>query len=311
MFPALAKVIADASSTGMTGGMAARVAMITWRGVTDAEKGFMEGMAAQKDVPTVIAPYHADQDLKRLERILSTIDHQRVDLIYVFGTTATQAVLKKFTTMPVVFNIVSHPVASGIIKEWERSGNNATGCSNLVPMENQLKTLKKVVKYRRLGIIYNPREPNSVIQRNLAAELQEQLDFQLIDFKISNPGQLAKVMPRLQKTVDAVYLPADSLMISLGEKLAEWINRFKIPSLAATESMVTEHGLLLGLQPSYHQLGLLAAEKALRILKGEAPGRIPTSHLNFFNMTVNLSTARWIDVQLPTSILMMADKIVR
>lgn len=288
----------------------AQVAMITWRGETEAEKGFLEGMNRQGR-PFVVTKYHADQDPKRLAWIIQAITELPVDLIYVFGTTATQTVLKRITTTPVVFNIVSEPVSSGVIQSWERSGNNATGCSNQVPMEHQLKALKKIVNYRKLGVLYNPRETNSVIQRNLAADLQDSLEFQLIDFKIESPAQVPKVMPGLEGAVDAVYLPADSLMISLGAGLAEWINRFRLPSLTATESMVTEHGLLLGLQPSYLQLGLLAAEKAGRILDGEEPGRIPTSHLDFFYMPVNLRTARQIGVQVPMSILMMADKIVR
>lgn len=286
------------------------IAMITWRGETEAERGFVDGLSSYRPRVSIIR-YHADQDIEHLKQIILEIRQRRVELIYVFGTIATQTVLNEFKDIPVVFNAVNRPVAAGIIQSWDCSGNNATGASNQVPVENQLKALKKVVKFKRLGIIYNPREPNSRIQRDIASGLQQRMNFTLIDFKIAYPSDMAAVLPQLKNSVDAVFIPADSLMISLGDDLSPWITEFKLPSLATVETMVVNHGLLLGLQPSYYQLGQLAAEKAKRILKGEHPSNIPSSRLDYFQISVNMNTARKINVQIPISILVIANKIIR
>lgn len=307
---ALGEAYAADGPSAAGSGPAATIAMITWRGETEAERGFVDGLAAYQP-PVTLVRFHADQDLARLDTIIGTIQKAPVDLIYVFGTIATQTVLQKIRDTPVVFNIVNRPVAAGIIQSWQRSGNNATGASNQVPVESQLKALKKVVKFKRLGIIYNPREPNSRIQRHIAARLQGPMGFRLIDFQIAHPADLEAVLPSLKDAVDAVFVPADSLMISIGGALAHLINRLKLPSLATVESLVVDHGLLIGLQPSYYQLGRLAAEKAVRILDGETPTDIPSSRLDYFHMTVNMQTARAIDVQIPISILVMANKIIR
>ena len=285
------------------------IAMITWRGQTEAERGFVDGL--KQSIPDVELIWrHADQDLRRLEKIIAEIKETPVDLIYVFGTSATQTVLKHITDTPIVFNIVTQPVASGIIQSWEHSGNNAVGTSNQVPVENQLKALKKVVPFKRLGIIYNPNETNSRIQRDMALRQQKTLGFTLIDFEIASRELLPDVLSRLQGRVDAVFIPADSLMISLGEELARRINSLHLPSLVTVANLVEDHGLLMGLMPSYYQLGLMAAQKAERVLKGECPNDIPSSHLEFFQITVNLKTARKIGVQIPMSILVIANKII-
>ncbi len=299
-----------AADTTATDTSPATIAIITWRGETEAERGFVEGLAAFHR-PVKITWYHSHQNLSRLKEIITRIRKQPADLIYVFGTIATQAVLKEIREIPVVFNIVNRPVAAGIIESWERSGNNATGASNQVPVESQLKALKKVVPFKRLGIIYNPREPNSRIQRDIAAGLQRPLGFRLKDFQISDPSDMDEVMAQLKGAVDAVFLPADSLTSSLGAELARRINDLHLPSLATVEAMVFHHGLLLGLQPSYYQLGALAAEKAQRILDGAPVSDIPTSRLDYFQMSVNMKTARKINVQIPMSILVMANKIIR
>ncbi len=194
-----------------------QVAMITWRGETPAEKGFMEELNACP-LTVGVTPYHAGQDIEKLHDIISMIEKQRVDLIYVFGTTASKAVLSRIKTTPVVFNIVSRPVDSGIIAGWESSKNNATGASNKVSAVNSLKTLKKVVNFKQLGIIYNPKEQNSVIQCHTVKGLQAQLGFLLKEFRISCETDIPGVLPGLKGQVDAVFLPSDSMIKSIGKK---------------------------------------------------------------------------------------------
>ena len=290
---------------------APNIAMIMWRGETDAERGFVDGMRQFRS-PVSFVRYHADQDIERLKQIIFDIRHNKpADLIYVFGTTATQKVLREIHDIPVVFNIVNRPVASGIIQSWESSGNNATGASNQVPVKSQLKALRKVIKFKRLAIIYNPREANSRIQRDIAFGLQHDMDFTLEDFKIAYPSDISAVMPLLKGNLDAVFIPADSLMVSMGDDLARWLNSLKLASLASVESMVVEQGLLFGLQPSFYQLGLIVADKAQRILNGESPSDIPTSQGDCFYITINMKTAQKIDLQIPLSILVIANKIIR
>jgi len=286
------------------------IAMITWRGQTDAERGFLDGLNEKIHEPTILT-YDAEQSLTNLELIVDRIGSRTVDLIYVFGTTATQFVLSRVKNIPVVFNIVSRPIASGIIAGWERSGNNATGVSNEVHAHHQLKDLKKVVDFRVLGVIYNPREHNSVVNTRMVRELQPQMGFRLVELCIRDAAAISGVLGDLNSKVDAVYIPADSLIISLGDKIMAAVNAAGIPSLACTESMVPDDGALVALVPDYYQLGHLAARKALRILSGEAPGEIPSSFPDYFRMWVNMPTARQIGIQIPLSILMMADKIVR
>jgi len=284
--------------------------MITWRGETDAEHGFIEELKKSK-FEISFQKYHANQDCARLHKIITQIRPSSPDLIYVFGTTATKIVLSRIKDTPVVFNIVSRPVESGIITSWESSGNNATGASNRVPVCHQLRALKEVLNYSRLGIIYNPREQNSIIQRNITRNLEGVLGFKLKEYRITGRNDIPKTLPFIKGTVDAVYLPADSMTKSLGKEIMKRVNEFKIPSLSAVESMVPKDGVLLGLVPDYYQLGRLAATKAIQIFQGKKPSEIPSSTLDYFHMSVNMKTARMIGIQIPLSILVMADKIVR
>ncbi len=286
------------------------IVMITWRGETAAEKGFIDELD-RGGLGIKLIKYHADQDKVRLQGIITKIQQRPVDMIYVFGTTATKMVLSAVKKIPVVFNIVSRPVGSGIIASWEKSGNNATGASNKVSVLHQLKTLKKVIDFKQLGIIYNPKEQNSIIQKNSVKRLEERLGFSLKEFRIEKEEDIEKTLSELQKDVDAVFLPADSLVKSLGKKVMDSVNANKIPSLSTVGSMVSEDNVLMGFVPQYNVLGRMAAQKALLILGGEHPSDIPSSVIDHYYISVNLKTARLINIQIPMSVLVMANQIVR
>ena len=286
------------------------VAMITWRGDTLAESGFVDGLNGY-GYDVHFKKYPVNQDLNLLAAAIVALQKDPVDLIYIFGTTATKQVLSQIRETPVVFNIVTRPVESGIINTWESSGNNATGVSSMVPIRHQLEALRKIIRFTRLGIIYNPLEQNSIIQRYLTARLADRFHFSLHEYRISGETDIPRLLANLDTEVDAVFLPSDSLIRTLGSTIMPLINARKVPSLSAIEDTVEKDAALIGLVPDYYELGRLAANKAHLILQGQDPSDIPSSPLDHFNIIVNMTTAREIGIDIPTSILIMADTIIR
>lgn len=298
------------SLTAAASGQPRTVAVITWRGDTPAELGFIEGLSSYGYDLRFIR-YQVNQEIKQLDSAIAALKKDKVDLIYIFGTTATKHVLQKIKETPVVFNIVTRPVESGIITNWDSSGNNATGVSSMVSVIHQLELLRKVIGFSTLGIIYNPLEQNSVIQRDVTKKLETLLNFTLYEFKITSRSDIPQLLGSMNNAVDAVYLPSDSMIKILGKDIMEVVNFLKIPSLSAMEDMVVKDSTLIGLTPDYYQLGRLAATKANLIFQGKHPSQIPTSTLDYYNITVNMNTAKQIGINIPTSILAMADRIIR
>jgi len=67
--------------------------------------------------------------------------------------------------------------------------------------------------------------------------------------------------------------------------------------------MVRDNKAFLGLGANYFELGKMAADKAFLILSGKNPNNIPSSTLDRLHLTVNLSTAKEIGVNVPVQIL--------
>ena len=56
----------------------------------------------------------------------------------------------------------------------------------------------------------------------------------------------------------------------------------------------------------YRQIGVYAG----RVLKGEKPADLPVLEPTKFDMAVNLRTAKTLDINVPTSILLRANEVI-
>lgn len=172
---------------------------ITYRGRTEVEQGFEDYLAANA-VPVTFIDRDAARDTSRLPDFVAEIREMRPDLVYTWGTPVTLGVAGPHDAadasayirdIPVVFALVSAPVAARIVRSAERPGRNVTGAVHVVPPETQLRAMAAYRPFTRLGVIFTPTEENS---RAIVAEvraLQEAMGFALIErrFAIGGDGR--------------------------------------------------------------------------------------------------------------------------
>ncbi|MBI4596449.1 MAG: ABC transporter substrate-binding protein [Candidatus Tectomicrobia bacterium] len=282
----------------------ANIAMILWRGMTEAEDGFQTKLKQSEKYDINFTIFNANQNEKELERIIDQLDHRKYKVIYSFGTTVTETLKRKIKSTPIVFNIVARPIEAKIINSWEHSGNNITGASNAVPMSSAFNTLSTVLYIDRLGILFNPKEANAVIQKEEVEKLQKEFRYELVSSPIENVENIQNAIQKLvDEKVDAVLLPSDSLIKANANAIVSVLNKNKIPTIASIPDMVKDNKAFIGLGPDYYDLGIMAANKALAILGGEKPNNVPSSPLERLHITVNLTTAKEIGVNIPIQIL--------
>jgi ABC-type uncharacterized transport system substrate-binding protein len=289
-----------------------KIAMILWRGETLAERGFKDGLR-ELGYSVQFTIMRSRQDRKKMGRVLRTqlkpTLHQ-YDYIYTFGTTVTKAA-KYFikNKVPQIFNIIVAPVRAGIVKTMESSGGNISGVTNRVPFYLQIEAALKVMKIKKLGLFFNPREKNSMLVRQSFQKLAKSYNFQLIDLR--SPPALKMLETNLQKlkdksvVVDAVYLPNDSFLLSKAKLVGAQLRAAKVRSFGAVQSYVNA-GALMGLVPDYYKLGKAAAKIVDRHEKGEKLQNIPVHRTKAPRLVINKTTAKALNVKVAENLLKKA-----
>jgi ABC-type uncharacterized transport system substrate-binding protein len=283
------------------------IAMIVWRGETQAEQGFKAGLK-ELDYVVEYSVLNAGQDRKKLGRLLSQLKprYHEFDYIYTFGTTVsrtTRLILKD--QVPQIFNVVTDPVGAGIVQSMKSSGGNVSGMSDAIPISVQIKRALEVIKFDKLGLFFNPREKNSMIIRKELYDVAKKFDFEVIDLR-SPPAQ-EMLQENLQKVidksviVDAVYLPSDSFLASNAKLIGSRLITAKVKSIAATRGFI-ENGALMGVVTDYYRLGKTVARIVDRHQKGEQLENIPVESVENPYFIINKTTSDILRIHIPEAV---------
>lgn len=259
--------------------MAEEVLVVTWQGKTRGETAFEEKL--KKLRPNVKFKYlDASRKKVKLKLLLEEYDFSSIDLVYSYGTTGTKIVQKHLKgKKPHVFNIVSTPLRSGIVKSLEKPGNNITGAKLLVDLEEQLRFLRKIKKYKTLGIWFDPREAQSSAIVEKIFKLCDKWGVKASRFRfIPDAGKVEKTLTKLTteaNKLDALYVIATSSYTNVYPVMFKDLD----PRLLVMGSVFRQvgFGATVALASSYEERGETAAEQAHQILSGKPAGSIPVS----------------------------------
>lgn len=299
------------------------VMMLLYRGMTDAERGFIEYLKPRLPVDFVIRDSGGDR--AKIAEFIAEARARRPALIYSFGTTVTIDAVgaagkidpaRHITDIPVVFNIVADPVGAGLATGYVATGRNVTGVSHLVPMEAQLRTMQRVKRLRQVGVIFNLHEPNSMLAVQDLRRHAKPFGYTLVEAPLATArGQkvqaeeTADAMRRLVLArPDVIYLPSDSSLIPRAGAIVALATEADIPVLSATEAPIREGGALLGLVAAYYNAGSYAGYKAEQILTGKrAVSTIPVDTLQRFTLLINMKTAARLSLYPPMDLVPIAE----
>ncbi|KFI12430.1 ABC transporter substrate-binding protein [Vibrio coralliilyticus] len=300
------------------------VVMVLWRGVTDAERGFMDYLSNKMKVRYTVLD--AKRDKEALKQHLASVEERNPDLIYTFGTTITLNLLgternpshfRENSSTPVVFSIVTDPVGSKIVDSLDEKGRNFTGVSHIVPHNVQFNAISQLSGIKTIGIIFNPLENNAVVTarsiQTLSAKYQK--DVYLYPLRTLNDkpdsssvGKVVDLM--IEDGVQLAYLPPDSYIISQGKDIVDNLHQQGIATFSATESPIRKHDALFGIVSRYYNVGQFAGHKAEQILSGKyQPSDVPIEPLTQYSYIVNVGAARTLDYYPPVSILKISELI--
>jgi len=303
-----------------------KVMIITWRGCENACRGFQEYLVNRSvDAEFIMRDANRKKDL--ISGFLDEARAFKVDLILTWGTSVTSGTVGMIGDMnnpvfnneiPTVFTIVADPVGSGIVKSLNSTGRpNVTGTYNRVPEKVNIETiLAYMPEFKRLGMIYNLNEKNSVLKRNEIEKLAHSMKFELISKQLplnaDGEPDVKSIGPAITEMkaagVDFIYLGSSSFLRDHAELLTKASIENGLPVLSPYEDNVRSSDALISVAARYYDVGQLAGRQAEKILvEGVKAGDIPVALMTNFAVVINLAVAKKMQRFPPLSLLQIAE----
>ncbi|QIL73165.1 ABC transporter substrate-binding protein [Diaphorobacter sp. HDW4B] len=233
------------------------------------------------------------------------------DAIVAIATPSAQAVVAATKDVPVVFSAVTDPVAAKLVKNWDASKTNVTGVSDLLKLEPQIDLIKKVVPgAKKVGMVYNPGEANSVVVVKQLKDLLAKNGMQLVEASAPRSVDVGTAARSLVGKVDVIYTNTDNNVVSAYESLVKVGQDAKLPLIASDTDSV-KRGAIAALGVNYKDLGLQTGAMVVRLLKGEKPGTIKPEVSNKTELYVNPAAAEKQGVKLSEDLIKSAAQVVQ
>ena len=276
---------------------------------------FQEGLseAAYVDGRNVTIEYRwAGGQYDRLPKMAADLVHRQVDVI-VANTPAVPVAKAATTTIPIVFQTGSDPVAAGLVVSLNRPGGNLTGVTtmNVELAPKRLELLRELVPTASdMGLLVNPTNPNADTQSQGLRAAADALGLRLHVLHANTERDFDMAFTTLtQLRAGGLMIAPDAFFISRSEQLAQLTVRHVTPAIFSYREFVASGGLLSyggSSTDQFRQTGVYVG----RILNGDKPADLPVQQITKVELVINLKTAKALGLTVPATLLARADEVI-
>jgi putative ABC transport system substrate-binding protein len=271
------------------------------------KRGWSEGRNVQ--IETRFAAARAD----KYELFAKELVAIQPDVILAHTTQVAAALQRESRAIPIVFVNVSDPIGSGFVVSLARPGGNFTGVLQYEAgvVGKWLGMLKEIApRLERVALVANPKTTPYDYFLRAAETAAPSLAIKMVPTPVATAADIEHAIDTFAGAPNGgLLLAPDATVILHRNLIIALAAKHKLPAVYPFHFMVAAGGLM-SYGTDQADTFRLAASYVDRILRGDKPADLPVQAPNKFETTINLKTAKALDVTIPSGLLVAADEVI-
>jgi putative ABC transport system substrate-binding protein len=251
---------------------------------------------------------------EKLPALAEELAREKVEVIVATATPAAIAAARATRSIPVVFVGIADAQRVKLVANFARPEANVTGVTWLAfeTVSKRFQLLKETLPAAgRVALMWNPSDAAGAEQRPLSAEAAGRLGLRLDDYPVGGVEQLQGALARLgRERPDALFVIPDARIATYRKIVADEALKQRVPCFSSYRGFV-EAGALMSYSADLAQLYRRGASFVARLLRGAKPAELPVEQPTRFELVLNLKTAAALGVQIPRSVMVLADEVIK
>jgi len=246
------------------------------------------------------------------EKIIEQVKARNIDVIVAWGFPVVAAAKAAGIPTVVAFG-VGDPVATGLVKSLAQPGGNLTGISDVATAlsTKRLGLLKQLMpKLNRVAMLWNKDDLGMSLRYEASAKAAQDIGVNVEAVGVREPDDFNEAFTLMDREApDAILMVSDSLTMLKRQRVFEYASAHRLPAIYEFDTLVREGGLMsygADLKESFER----AASMVDRIFKGAKPGDLPFEQPTRYLFVINLKTAKSIGLEIPPTLLALADEVI-
>ena len=257
-------------------------------------------------------PRGATEQAARLPQFMGELKASKVDVIVAYGYPT--ALAAKMAGIPTVVAFgVGDPVATGLVESLSRPGGTITGISDVATMltTKRMGLLKELVpNLRRVAMLWNKDDLGMSQRYAASAKAAESMGVTVQPLGVREPDDFNEAFTVMDREPpDALLMVSDSLTRLNRKRVFEYAAAHRLPAIYEYDPLVRDGGLM-SYGPDLRESLERAASMVDRIFKGAKAADLPFEQPTRYLFVINLKTAKSIGLEIPATLLALADEVI-
>ena len=236
----------------------------------------------------------------------------KVDVIVAWGYPVVLAAKGSGIATVVAFG-VGDPVATGLVANLARPASNITGISDVATTlsTKRLGLLKELLpNLHRVAMLWNKDDLGMSLRYEASAKAAREIGVEVQTVGVREPDDFNEAFAVMDREPpDAILMVSDSLTMLNRKRVFDYAIAHRLPAIYEYDLLVREGGLM-SYGPDLKESFERAAAMVDRIFKGAKPADLPFEQPTRYPFVINLKAAKAIGLELPPTLLALADEVI-